>query len=110
MEKLFDSLQPNTPDPASGQINQWQDNPFSPHVIARLRPVAYVKWAAIKYIEILIAYSDYYFTQNTLEMIPIAIQCYVLASHVYGLRGQKIPRQKEEGPDIQGPGRSIGSI
>ena len=93
MEKLFDSLQANTPDSDGGQINQWRDDPFSPHVIARLRPVAYMKWAAMKYIEILVAYGDYYFTQNTLEMIPMAIQCYVLASHVYGPRGQKIPQR-----------------
>jgi hypothetical protein len=51
-----------------------------------------MKWAAIKYIEILVAYGDSYFTQNTLEMIPIAIQCYVLASHIYSPRGQKIPQ------------------
>ncbi|KAI9779175.1 MAG: putative Insecticidal toxin complex protein TccB2 [Geoglossum umbratile] len=93
MEKLFDSLQPENPVATSSQINQWRDNPFSPHVIARLRPVAYMKWAVMKYIEILIAYGDYYFTQNTLEMIPMAIQCYILASHIYGKRGQKIPKR-----------------
>ncbi len=52
-----------------------------------------MKWVAMKYIEILIAYGDYYFRQNTLETIPLAIQCYVLASHVYGPRGQKIPKR-----------------
>ncbi len=93
MEKLFDSLHPNTPDSANGQINQWRDNPFNPYVVARLRPVAFMKWAAMTYVQILIAYGDYYFTQNTLEMIPLAIQCYVLASHVYGPRGQKIPKR-----------------
>ena len=52
-----------------------------------------MKWVAMKYIEILIAYGDHYFRQNTLETIPLAIQCYVLASHVYGPRGQKIPKR-----------------
>lgn len=90
LEKLFLGLQPNQPDT---QINEWRDKPFQPHVVARSRPSAYMKWVAMKYIEILIAYGDYYFRQNTLETIPLAIQCYVLASHVYGPRGQKIPKR-----------------
>ncbi|KAI9771436.1 MAG: hypothetical protein M1840_002056 [Geoglossum simile] len=95
MSKLFADLRPNTTAPLglAGQINQWRDHPFRPHVLARLRPVAYMKFVVMKYIEILIAYGDYYFRQNTLEMIPMAIQCYVLASHIYGKRGQKIPKR-----------------
>ena len=93
LEKLFLGLQPNTPDAPSGQINEWRNNPFQPHVVARSRPSAYMKWVAMKYIEILIAYGDHYFRQNTLETIPLAIQCYVLASHVYGPTGQKIPKR-----------------
>ena len=90
LEKLFLGLQPNKLDT---QINEWRDKPFQPHVVARSRPSAYMKWVAMKYIEILIAYGDYYFRQNTLETVPLAIQCYVLASHVYGPRGQKIPKR-----------------
>lgn len=93
LENLFLQLQPNTPDALHGQINEWRDKPFQPHVVARSRPSAYMKWVAMKYIEILIAYGDYYFRQNTLETIPLAIQCYVLASHVYGPHGQKIPKR-----------------
>lgn len=90
LENLFLGLQPNQPNSA---ISEWRDKPFQPHVVARQRPSAYMKWVAMKYIEILIAYGDYYFRQNTLETIPLAIQCYVLASHVYGPRGQKIPKR-----------------
>jgi hypothetical protein len=90
LEKLFLGLQPNQPDE---QINEWREKPFQPHVVARSRPSAYMKWVAMKYIEILIAYGDHYFRQNTLETIPLAIQCYVLASHCYGPRGQKIPKR-----------------
>ncbi len=93
LENLFLGLQPNTPDAPNGPINEWRNHPFQPHVVARSRPSAYMKWVAMKYIEILIAYGDYYFRQNTLETIPLAIQCYVLASHVYGPRGQKIPKR-----------------
>jgi hypothetical protein len=93
LEKLFLGLQPNTSDKPDGQITEWRNHPFQPHVVARSRPSAYMKWVAMKYIEILIAYGDYYFRQNTLETIPLAIQCYVLASHIYGPRGQKIPKR-----------------
>jgi hypothetical protein len=93
LQDLFLKLQPNTPDAAHGQIDEWRNKPFQPHVIARSRPSAYMKWVAMKYIEILIAYGDHYFRQNTLEAIPLAIQCYVLASHCYGPRTQKIPKR-----------------
>ena len=93
LENLFLHLQPNTPDAPKGQISEWRNQPFQPHVVARSRPSAYMKWVATKYIEVLIAYGDFYFRQNTLETIPLAIQCYVLASHVYGPRAQKIPKR-----------------
>ncbi|PVH76117.1 hypothetical protein DL98DRAFT_497477 [Cadophora sp. DSE1049] len=90
LEQIFLALTPGAPD---ADISTWRDKPYSPHVVARSRPVAYMKWIAMKYIEILVAYGDYYFRQNSLETIPEAIQCYILASHVYGPRGQKIPRR-----------------
>jgi hypothetical protein len=94
LEKLFLSLQPNKADNTGGHaIEEWRNRPFQPHVVARSRPSAYMKWVVMKYIEILIAYGDDYFRQNTLETIPLAIQCYVLASHMFGPRGQKIPKR-----------------
>lgn len=99
LEKLFSALKPHTSVPVDDPINQWRKNPFDPHVLARLRPVSYMKWAVMKYIEILIAYGDWYFQQNTLEMIPMAIQMYVLASHVYGKRGQMIPKRGKKRPE-----------
>jgi hypothetical protein len=75
------------------EVTEWRNKPFSPHLIARGRPVAYMKWMVMKYIEVLIAYGDYYFRQNTLETIPNAIQMYILASHLFGPRGQKVQKQ-----------------
>ncbi|KAF1961209.1 hypothetical protein CC80DRAFT_463941 [Byssothecium circinans] len=98
LDALFNSLQPHMADKASGQIKQWRDNPFMPHVVARARPVAYMKWTTMKYLEILIAYGDYYFRQNSLETVPLAIQCYVVASHIYGPAGQKIPKRGKKKP------------
>jgi hypothetical protein len=90
LETLFTGLKPDQPNDA---INEWRDKPFQPHVVARSRPSAYMKWVVMTYIQILIDYGDYYFRQNTLETIPLAIQCYVLAAHLYGPRGQKIPKR-----------------
>jgi hypothetical protein len=58
LEALFNKLQPHTPNSPSGQINMWRKNPFTPHVVARGRPVAYIKWTVLKYLKILIAYGD----------------------------------------------------
>jgi hypothetical protein len=90
LENLFYSLSQQPPRP-NQDINNWRDNPFEPHLIARARPSAYMKYVVMKYIDTLIQYGDYYFRQNTMESIPMAIQCYVMASHLYGQRGQKIP-------------------
>lgn len=93
LETLFNSLKPNTPDAALGPINEWRQNPFAPHVVARDRPSAYMKWTAMQYIRTLISYGDYYFRSNTLEALPRALQCYILASHIYGPKGQRIPKR-----------------
>ena len=79
-------------------ITEWSEKPFQPHVVARTRPIAYMKWVVTKYIEILIAYGDSYFRQGTLESVPNAIQMYVMASHLFGPRGQRIPRRKNYKP------------
>lgn len=93
LRTIFDNLEPNTPNTPDGQINSWRNNPFQPHVIARSRPVAYMKWVVMKYISILIASGDQLFRQNTLESVPLAIQRYILAAHLYGPPGQKIPER-----------------
>ncbi|MFI7596721.1 neuraminidase-like domain-containing protein [Actinoplanes sp. NPDC049681] len=94
-QDLFLRLEPNTPD---RDISEWRDNPFNPHVVARGRISAYKRWAAMQYVRIWIEYGDYYFRQNTLETVPLAIQCYVTASHVYGPAGQAIPKRGRTKP------------
>lgn len=89
---LFNKLQPNSPDSAT-EVTAWRNNPYSPHVVARRRPVAYMKWTVMLYLKILIAYGDYYFRQNSLEAVPMALQLYILASHIYGPKAQKIPKR-----------------
>ncbi|MEH2358568.1 neuraminidase-like domain-containing protein [Nostoc sp.] len=95
LENLFTGLQPGQPNDA---INEWRDKPFQPHVVARSRPSAYMKWVVMKYIEILIAWGDYLFRQDTIETLNQATQLYVLAAHIYGPRGQKIPKRGKVQP------------
>ena len=92
---MFLSLQPNTTDFG---VTRWREHPFQPHVIARDRPAAYMRWVAMKYIQTWIDYGDYYFRQNTLETIPMAIQCYVVAAHAYGPSGELIPKRGRQVP------------
>ena len=90
LNSFFQSLAPGIENAA---VTDWRYNPFSPFVVARSRPVAFMKWVVMTYIGILIDYGDYYFRQNTLESVPLAIQLYVMASHLFGPAPQAIPRQ-----------------
>ena len=91
LDALFNKLQPHKPDAVNGPINEWRKNPFMPFVVARSRPVAYMKWVVLEYLQILVAYGDWYFRQDSLEAVPMALQLYVLASHIYGPKAQRIP-------------------
>lgn len=73
------------------QIAKWQENPFMPHLIARMRQSAYMKNVLMKYIDNLIAWGDQLFRRNTLESINEATLIYVLASNILGKRPQEIP-------------------
>ena len=96
LEAKFLALKAGT---ANDDVKKWRDNPFQPHVVARGRPLAYMKWTVIQYIRLLVTYGDYYFRQNTLETVPLAIQCYVLASHIFGPRPQVIPKRGKTVPE-----------
>ena len=90
IEDYLLSFQPGMPN---ADALSWRNKPFAPHVVARNRPEAYMKWVVTKYIQILIAWGDDLFRQNSLESIPLAIQCYVYANSIYGPRGQQYPRR-----------------
>jgi hypothetical protein len=90
LQGLFFDLKAGQPD---ARINEWRSKPFQPHIVARGRPVSYAKWVVSKYIEILIAWGDYLFRQDTIESINQATQLYILAAHLYGPAGQRIPRR-----------------
>ena len=73
------------------QVEEWRENPFEPHRIARLRPVAYMKTTVIKYLDMLLAWGDQLFARSTLESINEALQIYIIAYRVLGKRPTKLP-------------------
>jgi hypothetical protein len=80
------------------QVDQWKDDPFNPHLIARLRITAYQKTVVMKYIDNLIAWGDQLFRQDTIESINEATQLYVLAYLMLGPRPEVIPPREKAPP------------
>jgi hypothetical protein len=74
------------------QIAAWRRSPFDPHVIAGMRPRAYMLWTVMEYVTTLTDWGDYLFRQDSMESINEAINLYVLASEILGPRPRKVPR------------------
>ena len=75
---------------------KWRENPFNPHLIARLRLVAYQKAAVMKYLDNLIAWGDSLFGRDTIETVNEATQLYILAANILGPRPQSaLQRQRK---------------
>ncbi|RKD25779.1 hypothetical protein BEP19_02230 [Ammoniphilus oxalaticus] len=77
------------------QVKEWERNPFDPHVIANLRPIAYMKSVVMKYVDNLIAWGDNLFQQATRESIDEATHIYTLAAQILGERPHSIPAPQE---------------
>jgi len=90
LESFFKLLQPNQSNDA---ITEWRNNPFNPHLIARSRPSAYMKWTLMKYLDNILEWGDYLFRQDTMESVNYATQLYVLAGHILGKKPQQIPKR-----------------
>jgi|GEM_PF-1020687 len=82
----------------TNQIDEWTQNPFRPHAVARLRPRAYEFAVVFKYLDNLIAWGDQLFRQYSTESINEATQLYILASKLLGPRPQTIPRKTQSPP------------
>ncbi|MEO8562248.1 MAG: neuraminidase-like domain-containing protein [bacterium] len=80
-------------------IQEWLDNPFNPHLIARRRPVVYMKFVFMKYLDTLIAWADELFQRDTIEAINEATQLYVLVANLLGPRPQHIPTPGPVAPE-----------
>ncbi|MFL5698674.1 MAG: neuraminidase-like domain-containing protein [Ktedonobacteraceae bacterium] len=97
LQALLELLDAPADDPGrqklEKQVQQWRDNPFNPHVIARMRLIAYQKNVVMKYIDNLIAWGDQLFQQDTMESINEATGLYILAYEILGPRPERIPMQ-----------------
>lgn len=72
-------------------VADWRQNPFSPHVIARGRPVTYQIAVVLKYVKNLLDWGDNLFGQYTRETITAATQLYILADKLLGPKPQQVP-------------------
>jgi hypothetical protein len=84
----FKSLQPGQDDP---HIDEWRNNPAKPFLVARDRPIAFMKNVVMKYIDNLVAWGDDLFRTDTRENINTATQLYIIAAHILGPLPQSVP-------------------
>ncbi len=78
-------------DDLQASIKAWRDQPFKPHLVARMRTTAYQKTVVMKYLDNLIAWGDQLFRRDTLETLNEATQLYVLAADILGPRPVEVP-------------------
>jgi len=81
-------------------IEQWEADPFDPHMIASTRISAYAKAAVMRFLDNLIAWGDSLFAQYNAETVNQAEQLYVLADMILGPQpvGLRIPSSSSPPP------------
>lgn len=104
IETLLKALSSESDDPEiiawvnslNKQVERWRENPFMPHMIARMRSTAYQKTVVMKYLDNIINWGDQLFRQDTMESINEATQLYILAAMILGRRPEVIkPRFRQ---------------
>ncbi|MBD0319559.1 MAG: hypothetical protein ICV87_04450, partial [Gemmatimonadetes bacterium] len=74
----------------SAAIRMYNDEPFDPFAIARLRIGAFEKATVMQYIDTLLAWGDFYFAQDTWETLTAATLLYTYAGDLLGPRPQQV--------------------
>jgi ElaB/YqjD/DUF883 family membrane-anchored ribosome-binding protein len=77
-------------------VDEWEKDPFKPHLIARRRIAAYMKTVVMKYLDNLIAWGDQLFRRDTMESNVEAAQLYILAAEVLGERPAAVSTQNSQ--------------
>lgn len=80
------------------QTSAWREDPFNPHLLARLRPGTYQKAFVMRYLDTLIGWGDQLFTRDTIETLNEATQLYVFAKKVLGDRPEELEPAGEATP------------
>lgn len=93
LQELIDTLEQGNLS-LEQQIQEWEADPFRPHVIARLRTVAYMKTVVMKYLDCLIGEADMLFLRDDRESITEAAQLYLLAAETLGDKPTVLPAQE----------------
>ena len=89
---------PNKAAAVAAQVQEWKQNPFMPHLIARLRPSAYQWYAFFAYVEFLIGWGDQLYRRWTRESLNDATQLYVLAKKLLGPRPRAFSSAERPAP------------
>lgn len=92
----MESLQQTLTNPA--QIAVYNNDPYDPNAIARLRPSAFQKAIVMRYIDNIIKWGDLLYTKDTWESINEATLLYMLARDLLGERPVKVGVCKQEPP------------
>jgi hypothetical protein len=71
-------------------IKAYEQDPFNPHAIARLRLCAYQKCMVMNYLDILIEWGDVLFTEFQMETVNEATLLYVQAREIHGQPAEEI--------------------
>src|SRR5690606_14463362 len=77
-----------TDDDFEAQIAANEEDPFNPHRLARMRPIAYQKYVVRLDVETLIDWGDTLFRRDPIESLVEAQQLYMLAGLVGGPQPQ----------------------
>jgi receptor-binding and translocation channel-forming TcA subunit of Tc toxin/ABC toxin-like protein/neuraminidase-like protein len=97
IQELLALVAANDPEMVQ-QVRRWRNSPFDPHLLARLRPVAYQKSVVMKYLDNLVAWGDQLFRLDTIESINEATQLYVLAADILGRRPERVRKREARAP------------
>ncbi|MBK8404437.1 MAG: hypothetical protein IPL25_10235 [Saprospiraceae bacterium] len=71
-------------------IDEYENNPFNPHAIARIRISAYQKNIVMKYIDNIVDWADNLFKMDTWEANTEALMLYMLAKDILGDRPEPL--------------------
>jgi Neuraminidase-like domain/Tc toxin complex TcA C-terminal TcB-binding domain len=76
------------------QVEQWELDPFNPHLLARMRINAYMQVTVMRYLDCLLKEADALFLRDTREDVNEARQLYLLAAEILGDRPSLLPSQE----------------
>jgi hypothetical protein len=79
-------------------LQAYRDDPFDPHPIAELRPVAYRRAVVMAYIDNLLDWGDMLFRLHTAESVDEARMLYVLALDLLGAPPERLGTQLPPAP------------